>query len=116
MIYKLGHVSDLGRFVGMDEHLKTAMNDYLSVLDTAYGCVRNIDEDDGGYVLYCTKGTQEDELKAHFNHKGMIPEWVHKINSEPPYTAILYIMSCDYVAVIVIADAEIPKDMLKKEN
>ena len=111
MIYKLGHVEDLEKIEIQDIAVKSAIQNYLEVLDNAYGKDRNIDEDDGGYVLYCTPETNLETLKDYFDYDSLVPEWVSDISCEPKYLSALYILSSDYAIVVVIAEKD-----FKKEN
>ena len=110
MIYKLGHVEDVENIAIADEKVKTAISDYLSVLDNAYGKDRNIDEDDGGYVLYCTAGTEWNEIESYFNYHDLPPEWVNHIDSEPKYLSVLYLLSSDYAVVVVMTEKDFKKE------
>ena len=111
MIYKLGHVEDVENIAIADEKVKAAITDYLSVLDNAYGKERNIDEDDGGYVLYCEGNTRFEDLKMYFDYTDLPPEWVNHIDSEPKYLAVLYLLSSDYAIVVVMTE----KDYIKEK-
>ena len=110
MIYKLGHVEDVENVEIQDIAVRAAVKNYLEVLDNAYGKERNIAEDDGGYVLYCTLGTEWSEIEAHFNYHDLPPEWINNIDSEPKYLAVLYLLSSDYAVVVVMTENNFKKE------
>ena len=110
MIYKLGHVEDVENIEIADEKIKTSILNYLEVLDNAYGNERNIDEEDGGYVLFCEGDTRFEDLKMYFDYTDLPPEWVNHIDSEPKYLAVLYLLSSDYAVVVVMAENDFKKE------
>ena len=113
MIHKLGHVNDLCNVEIEDTALRSAIKNYLSVLDNAYGENRNIDADLGGYVLYGDNDTRFEDFKAFFDYTDIPPEWVNEIDSDPRYISILYILSSDYAVVVVIPEKAYEKEILK---
>ena len=69
MIYKLAHLEDVRMLPISEWSAVPIVKATLSVLDEVYGEDRNVDESDGGYLLYASKGTKPDELKAHWNYE-----------------------------------------------
>ena len=61
MIHKLGHTSELETVEIADIKLLDYIRAGLTALDDNYGADRDIDEDDGGYILYCERGTTHSE-------------------------------------------------------
>ena len=112
MIHKLGHITEINNIEIEDSAIRSAIENYLSVLDNAYGENRDIDSDLGGYVLYCDIDTRFEELKGYFDYTNIPPEWVNDIDSDPYYVSVLYILSSDYAVVVVMAKDE----FTKKEN
>ena len=110
MIFKLGHVEDVESLAIKDADVRSSVQDYLEILDNAYGKDRNIDEDDGGYVLYCTEGTDLSEVEKYFDFNSLVPEWVSHFDCKPKYLAVLYLLSSDYAIVVVITE----KDYIKE--
>lgn len=51
MVYKLGNLKDLKSLPAMDKVTYGTLFELVSVLSYEYGEDRNIDNDDGGYVL-----------------------------------------------------------------
>ena len=52
MIHKLEHLRDLDNIVVEDEAILKDLTEFLSVLDNQYGEDRDVDNSDGGFVLY----------------------------------------------------------------
>ena len=52
MVYKLGNTSDLASLPSTDPVTLQNLYELTSVLTNEYGDDRNIDTDDGGFVLY----------------------------------------------------------------
>ena len=109
MVYKVGTVAELdGLALNIPQAVIDAMRNELVLLDYAYGATRNVDNEDGGFVLYCTPGTTLSELRDCFNPEGRVFEWVERINSEPPYCSSLYIVTNDYAVELFMAIDDVP--------
>ena len=52
MVYKLGNYRDMESLPSLDSTTEDILYSYTSVLSYEYGEDRNVDIDDGGYVLY----------------------------------------------------------------
>ena len=52
MVYKLGNLKDLESLPPMDKITYGVLWEFTSVLTNEYGENRDIDNDDGGFVLY----------------------------------------------------------------
>lgn len=105
MIYQLGHISDLEKLPPVDGHIYEAAKEYLGILDVEYGADRNVLHGDGGFLLYCTPGTTDSELEAYFSYRDYVPEYEEQINSIPPYTLSVHVMTSDY-GVVVLRERE----------
>lgn len=105
MILKLGTLKELAKHA--DSILKPVYDHIafiVRILDENYGADRELDEDDGGYILLFD--TKEDlELicnygKIDFSYH--MPEWVDRIGTnEGDYGAALYLISNDFGIVLV---------------
>ena len=113
MVYKFGRASELDTLASgaVPAAVTAAMRLELALLDDAYGKNRNIDTDDGGFVLCCTPGTTVDELKAFFDPSEHVFECVGRIEAEPPYCSALYILTNDYAVEVFMAVADAPEDI-----
>lgn len=104
MIYKLGNVDDLALIPSMDTSTLDTLYAYVSVLTNEYGHDRDIDHSDGGYVLFSTKGTNCEEIKAYFDYSQHTVEYV---NRSGELCEAVYILHNEYAVTIVsyIVDA-----------
>ncbi len=113
MIYKIGSVADMQNIVFENDTIKQTVYHYASVLTAEYGADRNIDTDDGGYILYATMGTTSEEIKAFFDYTQNIVEFVEV---QDDVCSALYILSSDYGVVIIMSLADTPPEILKEIN
>lgn len=113
MVYKIGNVSDLSKIPIADDKAKEILYHFAKVLTTEYGEGRNIDTDDGGYILYALPGTTTEEIKVHFDYTQNVLEYGEVFESV--FYAV-YIISSDYGVVLVISSKDIPKEILKEIN
>ena len=59
MVYKIGTLSKLDKLPSMDAKVQERITETLEILDENYGRDRNIDTNNGGYVLYAEPGTKD---------------------------------------------------------
>jgi hypothetical protein len=83
------------------------------VLTNFYGEDRDIDNDDGGYVLYCEKGTLPEDIKSFFDYSENVLECVNKITNTDFFSAT-YILNNEFAVILVIHSDDIP-DEIRKE-
>lgn len=102
MVYKLGHEDEIGSLpFPVSGKLYDNLAEFLLVLDNEYGADRDVEHDDGGYVMFCTPGTTEDEIRRYFAFSGLVAEWVTDIPHQPEYCASLYFLREDYAVVMI---------------
>ena len=111
MVYKLGNVSDLSMLPKVDDETMRNLYEYTMVLSTEYGSDRNVDTDDGGYVLYAPPGTNVEEIKAYFDYTQNTVEYV---NTSRHVCSAVYLTHNEYAVVIVMSLADAPEE-IKKE-
>ena len=111
MVYKIGNIADLDMLPLIYDTALELLLHYTRVLTIEYGENRNIDEDDGGYLLYATPDTSAEEIKAYFDYSKYTLEYVDVF--EEVYSA-LYLLSNDYGVVVVMPTVDAP-DEIKKE-
>lgn len=111
MVYKIGSVTDLERISITDDDIKSIILHYARILTDEYRADRNIDTDDGGYILYATSGTNAEEIKKFFDYTQSIAEFV-EVQGE--VCSAVYILSSDYGVVIVMSVADAPPEILKE--
>ena len=111
MVYKLGNLSDMERLGALDGTPYMVLGTYLSVLESEYGKDRNIDEADGGYVLYCTPGTDSRELKACFDYSKHTPEYADRYDD---ICATMYVITNEFCVTIVMSIADAPAEITRE--
>ena len=109
MVYKLGHVSDLSSLSSLTPGTYDTLYEYLSVLDNEYGCDRDIDHSDGGYVLYVTPNSDVADIRVYFNLSANTLEYV---NRHEDILSAMYILNNDYAVVIVMSIADAPQEFI----
>ena len=111
MVYKIGNVSDLARIPISSDKAREILYHFAKVLTTEYGGDRNVDTDDGGYILYALPGTSDDEIKERFDYTQNIIEYGEAFED---VCYAVYILSADYGVVIVMSTSDIPEEILKE--
>lgn len=102
MVYKLGHEAEISSLpFRVSGKLYDNLFEFLIVLDNEYGTDRDVEHEDGGYVLFCTPGTTDSEIQRYFQFLGLVPEWVIDIPHQPEYCASLYFLREEYAVVLV---------------
>ena len=108
MVYKLGHEDEIDSLpFPVSGKLYDSLLEFLLVLDNGYGADRNVEQDDGGYVLFCTPGTTDSEIQHYFNFDGLVSDWVTSISHDPDYCASAYFLRDDYIVVLIRAKERI---------
>ena len=108
MIYKLAHLEDVRMLPISEWNAVPIVKATLSVLDEVYGEDRNVDESDGGYLLYASRGTNPEELKAYWNYEDRLYE---SIEVEDGYAIILYLLNNEYSVTLVMAVEDLPENL-----
>ena len=111
MVYMLGNYTDMQSLPGLDLKTEEILFSYTSVLSYEYGEDRNVDEADGGFVLYAPPGTDCEELKAYFDYTKHIPEYADRYGS---ICVAMYIIHNEYAVVIVMSIADAPEEITKE--
>jgi len=113
MIYKIGNIGDVKIFPYLPRRMCRMISGLASLLTELYGEDRDVDNSDGGYILYATPGTTGDELKAYFDYSTHTME---SISVEPdfPILTAMYVLNNEYTVVIVMWTDDAP-DEIRKE-
>lgn len=115
MVYKLANIKDLERLPFTRGRTMDILYELTSVLTHEYGADRDVDNDDGGYVLYVTPGTPHREICRWFNYPVHTIEYVNVArDTEPPLCCAFYFLNNDYAVVIVMPVAEAPEEITKE--
>ena len=108
MVYKLGNVADLEMLSSVSRDIMDILYEELNLLSKEYGSNRDIDNDDGGYVVYATKGTPFEDIKAVFDCSMYTIEYVDYFES---LCKAFYIVNNEFVVTIVMHIEDIPKEV-----
>lgn len=108
MVYKIGNITDLATIPITDGKVFELLYHYARVLTSEYGQERNVNEDDGGYILYATLGTNTEAIKAYFDYTKHIVESVDKYGE---LYAATYILTNEYAVTIVGWIKDIPTEL-----
>ena len=111
MVYKIGNIADLGMLPCIADTALELLWHHASVLSREYGEDRNVDTDDGGYILYAVPGTSAEEVKAFFDFSKHIPEHVDQYDT---LCECVYILNNDFAVVIIISIADAPTEILNE--
>ena len=113
MVYKIGNISDLASIAISDSKAYELLSQYARLLSYEYGEDRNIDTDDGGFVLYCTLGTNSEDIKACFDYTKHVAESADRFGS---LVVAMYILHNEFVVLIVISEDDAPAEIIKEIN
>lgn len=105
MVYKFGNTSDLASLPSTDPVTLQNLYELTSVLTNEYGDDRNIDTDDGGFVLYVTPGTPAEEVKASFDYTKYPLEYVNRFG---PICCAFYFLNNEFAVTIVMSITDAP--------
>ena len=108
MVYKIGNVCDLKDIPIPNSVVYDVLYEYLKVLTFEYGQSRNVDTDDGGYVLFAEDGTLVEDIKAYFDYSKHIPEYV---NRSGEYCSAVYLLNNEFAVTIVMSINDAPKEI-----
>ena len=87
----------------MPEEVFSHLQYSIDLLDENYGAERDIDHDDGGFVLLFTHAEDWAQIRSTTNidFTSHIPEWVDHISTESEdYAAALYLISNDFGIIL----------------
>ncbi len=111
MIYKIGSTDDMTSVSFENSDARELVYHYARILTYEYGANRNVDTDDGGYILYATSGTTAEAIKSFFDYTQYEIELTCQSGD---ICSALYILSSDYGVVIVMSLADAPPEILKE--
>lgn len=111
MVYKIENLADMKKLTDIGMDAWKLLCHHARVLSTEYGEDRNVDNDDGGFVLYCTPGTKSEGIKACFDYTAHTPEYV---NTYGDLCEVFYLCNNGYVVVIIMSIADAPIEILNE--
>lgn len=113
MVYKIGNVSDLDMIPLIDDTALELLCHYAIVLTYEYGEERNVDTDDGGYILYCPPGTNTEDIKAYFDYTKHTLESADRFGS---LISAMYILHNEFVITIIMSADDAPIEIINEIN
>ena len=111
MVYKIGNLADMKKLPNISMEAWQLLYHHARVLSTEYGEDRNVDRDDGGFVLYCTPGTKGEDIKAYFDYTAHTPEYATTYGD---LCEVFYLCNNDYAVVIIMSIADAPTKILNE--
>lgn len=108
MVYKIGTTADLDSLPLLNDTALELLHHHASVLTKEYGANRNVDEDDGGFVLYAPLGTNAEDIKPFFDISKHSLEYVNTYGS---LCEAVYLPNNDFVVVIIMSIADAPTEI-----
>lgn len=111
MVYKIGNIKDLEVLPPMDESVKAILYRYARVLSEEYGEERDVDRDDGGYILYVAPHTPCENIKTYFDYAKHTAECV-ELHGE--VCSAMYLRNNEYMVVIVMWAVDMPTEIAKE--
>ena len=113
MVYKIGNLSDLSNISIADSKTFELLSHYARVLTSEYGQERNVDTDDGGYVLYCPLGTKAEDIKVFFDYTKHI---VESVDTFGKLYAAMYILDNEFAVTIIGSISDVPREFIIEIN
>ena len=98
MVYKIGNISDLSTIPISDRETFELLYYYARVLTDEYGQERNVDTEDGGFILYCPPNTKAEDIKAFFD---FTKHTVESVDRYGELVVAMYILSNEFVVTIL---------------
>ena len=111
MVYKLGNTRDMELLPNMSDSIWQVIYDAVSILSEIYGADRDVDNNDGGYVLYMEPGSTVRELDEYFDYTERQVEYV-TLYKELALISALYILNNEYTVTIIMSVKDAPADYL----
>ena len=113
MVYKIGNITDLSTIPITDGKTFELLYHYARVLTSEYGQERNVNEDDGGFILYAPPGTKAEEIKDYFDYTKHTVESVDRYGHL--YSA-MFILSNEFAVTIVGSLVDAPPQFINEIN
>ena len=108
MVYKLGTIDDMKILPQLEPSLRDYIKYLLLVLDTEYSSDRDIDNNDGGYVVFVTEDTPMNEIKEVFDYTKHTVEYVEVGEA---YSTAVYMLNNEYMVMLIIPTEELPEEL-----
>ena len=111
MVYKIGNISDLSTIPISDGETFELLYHYARVLTDEYGQDRNIDKDDGGYILYCSPDTKAEDIKAFFDYSKHTVESVDRYGD---LVVAMWILNNEFAVATIMSAGDVPIELVNE--
>ena len=112
MVFKLGNVENMKMLPQLEPSLRDYIKYLLLVLDNEYGIDRDIDKNDGGYVVLVTENTAKEEVIEVFDYKNHSVEYVEVGEA---YSTAVYMLNNEYTVMLIMPTNELPDELKEFE-
>ena len=112
MVYKLGTIDDMKMLPQLEPSLRDYIKYLLLVLDSEYGTDRDIENSDGGYVVFVTEDTPMNEIKEAFDYTKHTVEYVEVGEA---YSTAVYLLNNEYTVMLIMPTNELPDELKEFE-
>lgn len=113
MVYKIGNISDLSTIPISDRETFELLYHYARVLTDEYGQDRNIDKDDGGYILYCSPDTKAEDIKAFFD---FTKHTVESVDRYGELVVAMWILNNEFIITMIMSANSVPIELINEIN
>lgn len=113
MYYKIGCLLDLVKLPFLEQELWKHIYELTMALSSNYGDNRDIEENDGGYILLFLNYVDTAELKTMVNYQEHIPEYVTRIGKSN-YCEAVYLFSNEYAVSVILPVSKAPVEILEE--
>ena len=110
MVYKIENSEDLEKLPLTEDTTLELLCHHAKTLEEEYGKGR-VEGSDGGYVLFASPGTKEEELKAFFDVSETRLEYVNRYGN---ICEAFYCLNNDYVVAIIMSITDAPTEIVKE--
>lgn len=111
MVYKIGSISEFDTLPLVDDTVLELLHHHASILSHLYGEERNLDESDGGFVLYATPGTRTEDIKVFFDISKHTVEYVNIYGS---LCEAVFVLNNESVVTIIMSVDDAPAEILNE--
>ena len=114
MIYKIGNIRDMAFLPLQDDEVRQVIYQHARILSDEYGEYRDVDKDDGGYILYVKPGTSPQDIKNSFDYSKATPEQVDVVETSTcKLFSALYMLNNEYSITLIMHEGDVPKEILE---
>lgn len=115
MIIKIGTVAEAVKYKDkLPSDMFNRVLEMANILDENYGADRNVDNDDGGYILIINQAADLITLvtEYHLNILDDGSEYVDELNTFPSYLSLLYIRNNEFAIGLLMPKSLAPDFIL----